>query len=105
MAVRISSSRSGGLSRFRKNPLSPIPGSRSSAKILTPNKGTEPMGLDSEGKRKPYIPPQIKPLTEDEARRLLEIHAHQGNEEAALMLQTLDGRTPRRLRFRILESA
>jgi hypothetical protein len=63
------------------------------------------MGLDFEGKKKPYIPPQIKPLTEDEARQLLKTHARQGNREAAAMLQTLDRRTATKLRFRILESA
>ncbi len=67
------------------------------------------MGLDSEGKKKPYIPPQIKPLTEDEARRLLKNHARQGNREAAAILQALDRRMARRTagrpRFRILESA
>jgi len=65
------------------------------------------MGLDSEGKRKPYIPPQIKPLTEDEARQLLKTHVREGNKEAAAMLQALDRRSKRRRRpkLRVMEPA
>jgi hypothetical protein len=56
-----------------------------------------------EGKRRKYIPPRIKSLTEDEARRLLAAHAKRGNVEAAEMLKTLEKRAGIKPRF--LESA
>lgn len=61
------------------------------------------MGFNSEGKRKPYIPPQIKKVTEYEAKQLLAAATRMEDSKVAKLLDSLEHK--KSIKAQLLESA